>query len=139
MILQTPPVVKACSPPGGGGLPLSGTDGVQNLLVAARVDRSNGHRTCLVAGGGVRLSVADTGEGIAPADLPYVFERLYRSDRARPRSADEQGTGLGLAIARSIVEAHGGTIEVESGLGQGAVFSFCLPIHREQSPRRESR
>ncbi len=79
----------------------------------------------------VRLSVADTGEGIAPADLPYVFERLYRSDRARARSADDQGTGLGLAIARGIVEAHGGTIEVESELGDGAVFSFCLPVHPE--------
>ena len=62
--------------------------------------------------------------GIAPEDLPRVFERFYRADPSRDRSTE--GAGLGLAIARQIVELHGGTLEVESRPGQGAVFSFRL-------------
>jgi two-component system sensor histidine kinase BaeS len=75
----------------------------------------------------VHLSVADTGQGIAPADLPNVFERFYRGDQARERPADSQGTGLGLAIARQLVEMHGGTIGVESAPGAGSEFWFTLP------------
>ena len=70
------------------------------------------------------LRVADTGIGIEPADLPHVFERFYRADRARGRD----GTGLGLAIAKAIVGRHGGTIEVASTPGRGSTFSVRLPL-----------
>ena len=76
-------------------------------------------------GDGVRIQVRDSGPGIAPEDLPHVFERFYRGDRARRRH--EGGSGLGLAIARSIVEAHGGRIRAESPAGGGAVFTIDLP------------
>ncbi len=74
----------------------------------------------------VRISVRDTGTGIAAEDLPFVFERFYRADRARQRRND--GTsGLGLAIAKAIVEAHGGSISAESTLGQGTTVTITLP------------
>ncbi len=76
----------------------------------------------------VVISVKDTGPGIPAADLPRIFERFYKSDRARTRS--EGGTGLGLAIARHIVEAHNGRIWVKSNEGQGSAFYFTLPISR---------
>ncbi len=74
----------------------------------------------------VVISVSDTGEGIPASDLPYIFERFYRVDRSRTRSTG--GHGLGLTIARRLVEAHGGTIEVESVSGKGSRFSFTVPI-----------
>lgn len=77
------------------------------------------------AGPHISLSVADTGSGIPKADLPRIFERFYRVDKARTRSTG--GTGLGLAIVKHIVEAHGGTIGVESDTGKGATFTFVLP------------
>ena len=74
----------------------------------------------------VEVGVRDTGTGIAAEDLPYVFERFYRADRSRSRATG--GAGLGLAIARQLVEAHGGWIEVQSEIGQGARFTFTLPV-----------
>jgi signal transduction histidine kinase len=76
----------------------------------------------------VRVEVADTGEGIAPENLPRVFERSFRGERSRaaPETGDDSGAGLGLAIARGLVEAHGGKIEVASRLGEGSRFSFTL-------------
>lgn len=71
------------------------------------------------------VRVADTGQGIASNELPRIFERFYKVDRARTRG--ESGTGLGLAIARHLVEAHGGKIWVESTEGQGATFYFTVP------------
>ena len=71
----------------------------------------------------VTVSVADTGVGIPHEDLPRIFERFYKVDRARGKS----GTGLGLAIARHVVEAHGGKIWAESTPGKGATFYFTLP------------
>ena len=71
----------------------------------------------------VSISVRDTGVGIGAADLPRLFERFYKVDRAR-RS---EGTGLGLAIAKHIVEAHGGAVRAESAPGQGATFTIVLP------------
>jgi signal transduction histidine kinase len=71
------------------------------------------------------ISVTDTGQGIAPADLSHVFDRFYRSDSARDRASG--GSGLGLAIARAWVEAHGGEIEVESRVGKGSTFQITLP------------
>ncbi|MBI2775928.1 MAG: hypothetical protein HYX57_01495 [Chloroflexi bacterium] len=73
----------------------------------------------------VRASVADSGAGIAAGDLPRIFERFFKADRARTSGG---GTGLGLAIARHIVEGHGGTITVASVEGEGATFTIHLPI-----------
>jgi signal transduction histidine kinase len=76
----------------------------------------------------VRVAVEDSGEGITSEDLPHVFERFYRGERARTREEDGQrGAGLGLAIARGLVEAHQGSIEVDSRPGHGAQFAFTLP------------
>lgn len=74
----------------------------------------------------VFLSVMDTGEGISPADLPNIFDRSYRGDPARQQAGGE--TGLGLAIARSLIEAQGGQIGVESQPGSGAKFTLSVPI-----------
>ena len=77
--------------------------------------------------GGVRLAVTDTGAGIPPEDLPYLFERFWRGDRARTRQPGT-GSGLGLAISRRLVEAHGGTLQAFSpGPGQGSQFVADLP------------
>ena len=78
------------------------------------------------AGSELRLSVLDTGIGIARADLEYVFDRFWQVRRAERASA-----GLGLAIAKSVVEAHGGRIWVESTEGHGTLFCFTLPLARE--------
>jgi len=81
--------------------------------------------------GMVCISVSDTGRGIAPADLPHIFDRFYRADPARARSGG--GAGLGLAIAKRIIEAHHGAIWVESTPGKGTTVSFSLP----QQPKEE--
>ncbi len=75
-------------------------------------------------GDSVTVDIADTGRGIASDDLPHVFERFYKGDKARAG----EGTGMGLAIAKHIIEAHGGDIRVESEEGRGSTFSFSLPI-----------
>ena len=67
--------------------------------------------------------VSNTGDGIAPEHLPHIFERFYKVDRSRR----DHGTGLGLAIVKHIVLAHGGEVDVESSLGEGATFTFTLP------------
>jgi signal transduction histidine kinase len=90
-----------------------------SVTVAARRD-----------GGSVEVSVADTGIGIAAEHLPRLFERFYRADQARAR--EDGGTGIGLAIARSVVEAHGGTISASSEPGRGSVFRFDLPVASER-------
>jgi two-component system OmpR family sensor kinase len=78
---------------------------------------------------GVVVQVIDTGIGIAPEDLPHVFDRFYRADRARGRG----GAGLGLAIARWVAGVHGGRLTVESELGKGSIFSLWLPIPSEMT------
>ncbi|MFG1610930.1 sensor histidine kinase [Actinoplanes sp. NPDC049265] len=78
-----------------------------------------------VSGGSLTIAVADTGVGIAPADLPKVFDRFWRADDSRSRSTG--GSGLGLPIARQIATAHEGDISVESRLGRGTVFTVTLP------------
>ena len=72
----------------------------------------------------VTITVADTGIGIAEADLPKVFDRFYRAENARFRS----GLGLGLSIAQGIAEQHGGTITVDSTPGRGSRFIVTLPL-----------
>ena len=74
----------------------------------------------------VRFSVSDTGEGIPEKELPYIFEEFHRVDKSR--HADENQSGLGLAIVKAIVLGHGGRVWVESMLGQGSVFHFCIPV-----------
>jgi two-component system phosphate regulon sensor histidine kinase PhoR len=74
--------------------------------------------------GAVTISIEDTGSGIATADLPRVFERLYRGDKSRSRKIE--GTGLGLAIVKHLVQAHGGELSVASELGHGSRFVFTI-------------
>ena len=73
-----------------------------------------------------RVTVADTGEGIPPEDLPYVFERFYRADPSRTRSTG--GVGLGLTIAKKLVDAHGGSISAANTTGSGSRFVVDLPL-----------
>ena len=81
----------------------------------------------------IRLEVFNTGEGIAPADLPHVFERFYKSDKARLQKTGSYG--LGLAIAQSIVQAHGGTIRAESRIGKWARFVVILKTDAKEKNR----
>jgi two-component system sensor histidine kinase BaeS len=77
----------------------------------------------------VEITVRDTGTGIPPEDLPYIFDRFWRADRSRAR--DERwpgGTGLGLSIAQSLTQAQGGRIWAESQPGRGSTFRFTLPL-----------
>jgi signal transduction histidine kinase len=74
----------------------------------------------------IRVTVSDTGEGIPAQDLPNMFERFYRVDKARTRSRG--GHGLGLTIAKRLIEAHGGKISVQSEVGRGSKFSFTIPV-----------
>jgi two-component system phosphate regulon sensor histidine kinase PhoR len=79
-----------------------------------------------------RFFVSDTGVGIRAEELPRIFERFYKTDRARSKAGfigpGGGGTGLGLAIARNVVESHGGRITAESTVGQGSTFTFTLPV-----------
>jgi signal transduction histidine kinase len=111
-----------------------------NLLDnAVRLTQAGGHVTVTAArhDGSVDVTVADTGPGISPEDLPRVFERFYRVDASRSR--DDGGTGIGLAIARSVVEAHGGRIWADSEPGKGSTFTFELPVAAEGEPSRQAR
>jgi signal transduction histidine kinase len=94
---------------------------VKYTPAAGRIDvslhRNNGYAVA---------EVRDTGIGISEADLPNVFERFYRADKARTRESG--GVGLGLSIGRWITEVHAGSIEVRSAPGRGSVFQIKLPI-----------
>ena len=97
------------SPPGG-----------TIALSAAACEDADGHR--------IELRVQDNGAGIPPADLPHIFERFYRVEKARTRGgADAGGTGLGLSIVKHIVAQHGGSVRVESVFGRGTAIIVSLP------------
>jgi signal transduction histidine kinase len=85
-------------------------------------------------GGWARLTISDTGPGIPKDELPHIFERFYRVDRARKRSASG-GAGLGLSIAYWIVRMHEGRIEVASEEGRGTTFSVWLPLATSVGPK----
>ena len=84
---------------------------------------------------GLQFEVQDTGIGIAPVDLPRLFEKFFRGSQREARA--QRGSGLGLAIVRSIAERHGGKVWVESVLGQGSTFFLLIPFsHPEASPKK---
>jgi two-component system sensor histidine kinase CiaH len=83
--------------------------------------------TCHTSSSSAHILVKDTGEGIAKEDLPYIFDRFYRGDKARSR----EGTGLGLAIAEWIIQSHNGKVKVESQPGVGTSFFITLPLRRK--------
>jgi two-component system sensor histidine kinase BaeS len=99
---------------------------VANLLSNALQHTPAGGTITLSAqaqAGEVEIRVADTGPGLAPEDLPHIFDRFWQRDTKRTG----EGSGLGLAIVRGLVQAHGGHVGVESTPGQGAVFHLKLP------------
>ena len=96
----------------GNAVKFTPRDGTISVDVAATAD-------------GARIEVTDTGVGIETAELPHIFERFYRGSRAN--EARGSGSGLGLAIVHSIVDMHGGKVEVESSVGRGSRFTVTLP------------
>lgn len=105
---------------------------ISNLLTnAIHYNRKEGEIwiACLTELGSAILTVSDSGMGISPTDLPEVFKRFYRADKARSQA--EGHYGLGLAICKAIIDAHGGMIAVESPPGQGARFTVKLPLQSE--------
>jgi len=108
---------------------------VDNLLVNAITYTPRGGKvdvTLEPRSGSATLEVRDTGIGIPEEDLDRIFERFYRVDKARSRSAG--GTGLGLAIVKHAVGLHGGTVEVKSKLARGSVFTVRMPLAAEPAP-----
>jgi two-component system OmpR family sensor kinase len=103
-----------------------------NLITNAIKYTSRGGRVelslSLRAGGEIAFTVRDSGIGISAADLPHVFDRFWRADRARSRGSERGGFGLGLAISQWIAQAHGGRVAVQSRLGRGSVFTVSLPL-----------
>jgi signal transduction histidine kinase len=84
----------------------------------------------------VFVEVADTGVGIAAEDMPFVFDRFYRADKARSEEGAE--SGLGLAIVKALVEAHGGTIAVEPAMGGGTIFRLSLPVSMSEEKEQDA-
>jgi len=109
---------------------------ISNLLTnAIRHTPGGGSITITVSGAReeIEIAVTDTGEGIRPEDLPFVFERFYRAGSSRSRR--EGGSGLGLAIVKQMVAAHGGRVSAESRPGSGSTFRVTLPLIPPGSPR----
>ena len=112
------------------------TNAIKYTPTGGTIDVSPGR----AGNGAVSLTVRDTGIGIAPGDLPHIFERFWRADPARSRTGERPGTGLGLAITKWIAEAHGGSITVQSRPGRGTIFTVHLPRVPQQNviPRTPS-
>ncbi len=87
-------------------------------------------------GGDIKVSLADNGVGIAPKDLPHIFDRFYRADSSRNRSTG--GSGIGLSIVKSIIEEHGGVIQASSEKDKGTVISFLLRKAKEEHKDEQS-
>jgi len=107
---------------------------VDNLLDnALKYTSSGGFITvsCRPLNEQVAISITDNGQGISTADLPYIFERFYRADKARSRSGGPGGSGLGLSIVHSIIAAHNGQVSVDSQEGKGTTVRFTLPVYSE--------
>lgn len=100
------------------------TNAIKYTPRGGKVEMTLSHRN----NNSIAFAVRDSGMGISAADLPYVFERFWRADRVRSRASERGGFGLGLAIAQWIVQAHGGTLTVQSRLGRGSVFTVLLPM-----------
>jgi signal transduction histidine kinase len=101
---------------------------INNLIANALRHTPQGGQVCVTARrepDRLLIEVSDTGEGISPDDMPHVFERFYRGEKSRSRATG--GAGLGLAIVLGIVEAHGGTINIESEPGNGTIFRLQFP------------
>jgi signal transduction histidine kinase len=101
---------------------------------AIKYTGNNGKVDVILRSGGrdqfIRFLVKDSGFGIDPKSLEHIFERFYRVEATRPRSGSPKGSGLGLSIARTIIESHGGTIQVDSRIGEGTTFLVELPSAR---------
>jgi len=105
-----------------------GTSGIQlqKGVIFLELKRDDANHTA-------HLRVEDNGIGIAPDDLPQVFDRFFRVDKARGRDGAAGGSGLGLSICKAIVEAHGGQITVQSQPGRGSIFTVSLPLYASTS------
>lgn len=127
--------LRACPPDGGALIPCDRGRMHQVLSNLAgnalKFTRAGGEITLRAerAGAAVRFSVSDTGAGIAPEDLPRLFDRYWQA-----RATRSAGAGLGLYIVKGIVEAHGGEISVQSKLGEGTTFSFTIPAPVDAPP-----
>ena len=86
----------------------------------------------------VAITVRDTGIGISATDLPHIFDRFWRADRARSRAVERSGFGLGLAISQYIAQAHGGSLVAQSRLGRGTLFTLLLPVAGMPKPASNS-
>src|SRR5690606_19718395 len=113
-----------------GSVTITAAEIIDGLVAGESEGERNG---AAEAGNWVEVRVRDTGIGIAPEELPRVFDRFYRADAARSRPG---GTGLGLAIATLLVELHGGKLDVWSRQGEGSEFRVRLP---RRAPRRIGR
>ena len=103
--------------------------GEVEVSVSVDADRSGGRKLAA-------LRVRDTGCGIAAEDLPHIGERFYRADKSRQRLQPISGTGLGLSICKAIVHSYGGTLAVDSALGQGTTVVVSLPLATASIPVR---
>jgi two-component system, OmpR family, heavy metal sensor histidine kinase CusS len=117
--------VKFTSQRYGPVLAQANGDAVTAGEIAVELERDEEHRAA-------RIRIRDNGVGISAEHLPHIFERFYRVDKARTRDGTG-GTGLGLSICRAIIDAHGGTIDVESTPGEGTTFTITLPLVPELS------
>jgi two-component system OmpR family sensor kinase len=123
------------------------TNAIKYTPRGGRVELSLSQR----AGEEIAFTVRDSGIGISAGDLPHVFERFWRADRARSRGGERSGFGLGLANSQWIAQAHGGRVVVQSRLARGSVFTVTLPLlsdadasealeaQRDQRDQREAR